>query len=91
MIAGGLFGWVGGVLLAVCGLPQAVASWRQGHSDGVDWAFLLMWFVGEVFLLVHVLDLYGINWLAAPLLLNYAFNLVLVGIILRYKIWERKQ
>lgn len=84
-----LFGWVGGILLAICGLPQAILSWRQGHSEGIDWSFLWAWFIGEVFLLVHVLHLYGLNWLAAPLLLNYAFNIVLVGVILRYKIWER--
>lgn len=85
----GVFGWVGGILLAVCGFPQALASWRQGHSRGIDWMFLWSWFIGEVLLLVHVVNLYGLNWLAAPLWVNYSFNVLLVGVIIRYKLWER--
>lgn len=85
----GIIGWTGGMLLAVCGLPQAVLSYRSGNSDGISWMFLWAWFIGEVFLLVHVWNLYGLNWLAAPLLVNYALNVVLVGVILRYKIWTR--
>jgi hypothetical protein len=36
-----------------------------------------------------VYNLYGLNWLAAPLLVNYAFNVVLVGVILKFKIFPR--
>lgn len=84
-----LTGWLGGLLLAICGLPQAIASWREGHSQGLDPIFLWCWFIGEVLLLWHVLSLYGLNWLAAPLLVNYAFNVVLLAIIIKFKYWER--
>lgn len=84
-----LIGWFGGILLAICGLPQALASWQQGHSRGLDPVFLWAWFIGEVLLLLHVSLLHGLSWFAAPLLVNYAFNVVLLAIIIKFKYWER--
>ena len=76
-----LIGWLGGVLLSICGLPQAVKSFQDKHSNGLSWNFLLMWFFGEILLLI-----YTIPTGMLPLIVNYVFNLVLVSVILYYKI-----
>ena len=75
------FGWTGGVSLAACGLPQAIKSYRQGHSHGLSLWFLLMWLMGEVMVLAYVLPKW--HW---PLIFNYAANIVIVAIILLYKL-----
>lgn len=79
-----LIGWMGAVLFAICGLPQAVQCAREGHARGLNWFFLLAWFFGEVFTIIYV-------WPKAdyPLLFNYFLNLVFLTVILRYKVWER--
>ncbi|NBR99991.1 MAG: hypothetical protein EBT42_06440 [Actinobacteria bacterium] len=79
-----IIGWTGSALFALCGLPQAVQSTREGHSHGLSWLFLLMWFWGEIFTLCYV-------WpkMDYPLLANYFVNLVFVVIILFYKIFPR--
>ena len=74
-------GWLGGALLAACGLPQAIKSYRQKHSYGLSIWFLLMWLLGEVFVLIYVLPKW--HW---PLIFNYSANIVLVLIILYYKL-----
>lgn len=79
------FGWIGSALFAICGLPQALQSIKDGNSRGLNWFFLLAWFGGEIFTIIYVwpkMDL--------PLLANYAVNLIFLGIMLKYKIWERK-
>ena len=77
-----LIGWLGGLLLALCGLPQAVQSVQQGHSQGVSELFITMWGVGEILLMVYVLRSRAKpDW---PLLFNYAMNLTFIGIIAYY-------
>jgi uncharacterized protein with PQ loop repeat len=73
-------GWFGGILLAICGLPQAVQSVRTKSSNGLAWGFLLLWFFGEFFTFLYILP--KNDW---PLMLNYSFNLIFVLIIIRYK------
>lgn len=79
-----IFGWIGSALFAMCGLPQAAQSAREGHSRGLSWLFLLMWFFGEVFTLVYV-------WpkMDVPLLANYCTNMVFLLVILFYKLFPR--
>ncbi len=77
-------GWIGAVFFAICGLPQAAQSVREGHSKGLNWFFLLAWFIGEVCTIVYVWP--KADW---PLLFNYLVNLVFLLIMLKYKIWER--
>ena len=76
-----IIGWLGSVLFAFCGLPQAVESYKTKNSDGLTWGFLGMWFFGEVFTFVYVLP--TLLW---PLVFNYTANLVFLLIILFYKI-----
>jgi uncharacterized protein with PQ loop repeat len=79
-------GYIGGLCLALCGVPLAWATLRAGHAKGLDLGFLLLWFFGEVLTIIYILPKQDY-----PLLLNYGLNLTLLIIILRYKLWPRKQ
>jgi len=77
-------GWAGSALLAFCGLPQAVQSWRTRSSDGISWGFLAMWGVGEILTLAYVAPMS--EW---PLIVNYSANIVFVSVIALYKLPRR--
>jgi uncharacterized protein with PQ loop repeat len=79
-----IIGWLGAVLFAICGLPQAIQCYKDGHARGLNWFFLLAWFWGEVLTIIYV-------WPKSdyPLLFNYSLNLVFLVVIIRYKIKER--
>lgn len=81
-----LIGWIGGILFAVCGLPQAIQSFKQGHSLGLSSLFLAMWTSGEVLTLVYVLLKHGLDW---PLVFNYGMNLLFLTVIIYFKIKPR--
>lgn len=76
-----LVGWAGSMLLAFCGLPQAVESFRKKSSKGVTWGLLWMWGVGEVFTLAYVLPKMDL-----PLLFNYSANILFLSVIIFYKV-----
>jgi uncharacterized protein with PQ loop repeat len=78
-------GWIGSILLAFSGVPQAWTSFRYGHSRGINWAMLGLWFSGDVFLLAYVIPLGDL-----PLIANYTLNIAVICVIVFYKIWERK-
>jgi uncharacterized protein with PQ loop repeat len=77
-------GWAGAALFAICGFPQALQCYKQGHSRGLNWFFLLAWFGGEILTIIYILPKMDL-----PLLFNYAVNLIFLFVMLRYKIWER--
>ena len=76
-----ILGWLGSICLAICGIPQAWQSMKDKHSHGISWGFVLLWAFGEIFALAYVY-----NKLDLPLLLNYATNILILGVILYYKI-----
>ena len=80
-----IVGWFGSILFAICGLPQAIQSYRDGHSRGLTWLFLITWLFGEIFTIIYIFPKKDY-----PLLSNYFLNLIFLVIILRYKIFERK-
>lgn len=77
----GAIGWMGSFLLALCGLPQAYTSWRQGHSRGINKLFLAMWFFGEIDLLIFTC--FRLGWVP-QLIVNYALNILILGVIFYY-------
>jgi uncharacterized protein with PQ loop repeat len=79
-----IFGWLGALLLGGSALPQTWQSIKDGHTRGLNWYFLGMWFFGEVCMIVYIIPKMDIALLA-----NYLFNFVLLLIMIRYKIWER--
>lgn len=80
-----LIGWVGAILFALCGLPQAWMAWKNKNSDGLAWGFLLMWFGGEVLTFTYVMTKSDV----LPLLVNYTLNFVFLLIILWYKVFPK--
>lgn len=78
-----IVGYVGGICLAMCGLPQAIQSYNQKHSDGLNVIFLLLWTIGEIFTIIYVIPIMSI-----PLFINYGANLIFLSIIWKYKIWK---
>jgi len=79
-------GWAGGLLLTFCGAPMAWQSYKEGHSNGINMLFLQMWLWGEVLVLFYVL---AQPILLYPVVANYAFNIVLIAVILMYKVYPR--
>ena len=80
-----IMGWLGSICLAICGIPQAWQSYKDKHSDGISWGFVLLWAFGEIFALAYVYDK-----LDLPLLLNYATNILILAVILYYKVKPQK-
>lgn len=78
-------GWIGSILLAFCGLPQAIESWKTKNSDGLTWGLLLMWFWGEIFTIIYIIPKW--HW---PLIFNYTANIIFLLIIIYYKINPRR-
>lgn len=60
-------GWIGSILLAFCGLPQAIESYKTKSSEGLTWGFISMWFIGEIFTIIYVFPKMDL-----PLLFNYS-------------------
>lgn len=76
--------WIGSILLALCGIPQAIKSFREKHADGLSVVFILMWFGGEILVLIYTLHLR--DW---ALVFNYAANIALISVLVRYKFWPK--
>ena len=79
-------GWISQGLFSACAIPQAWQVYKQGHAQGLNKVFLLMWFFGELGSIIFA----AIKGLPIQLMANYVFNMLLLMIILRYKMWERK-
>lgn len=74
-------GWIGSLLLAFCGLPQAWDSYRTKQSSGITWGMITMWLAGECLTLAYV-------WptMALPLIVNYTANILCLLVIIFYKV-----
>lgn len=81
-----LVGYSGSICLAVCSLPQALLSIRQGHSEGISLGFLFLWTIGEILTLTYIIPKADF-----PLLLNYTTNILLLLIIWKYRFFPRKE
>ena len=82
-----MIGWMGSVLFSLCAYPQAIKSYKDGHSDGLSWYFLLMWFIGEILTLIYV----SCTSASLPLLANYLMNLLILLVIIKYKIQPKRK
>lgn len=80
-----LFGWLGSILLAFCGLPQAIESYKNKCSIGVTWGLIIMWFFGELFTFIYIFPK-----LDMPLLFNYSINILFISVIGYYKLFPKK-
>ena len=78
-------GWLGSILLAFCGLPQAVESIKTKSSEGLTWGFIAMWFIGEIMTFIYILPKMDL-----PLLFNYTANIIFLAIIIYYKLATKR-
>jgi len=84
-----IIGWIGAILLATCGLPQLYKTIKTKSFEGLSIVFITWWFLGEVFVLIYVLER-AFRW---PLIFNYGVNIVVcaiifglwIGFVLKYK------
>jgi uncharacterized protein with PQ loop repeat len=74
-------GWIGGILLALCAVPQAWECYTTQSAAGLSWGFLGMWGAGEVCLLIATLPLR--QWFLTA---NYVLNLLALAVIYWYKL-----
>ena len=81
-----LIGILGSALFAICGFPQALACYRQGHARGLDPWFLWAWLLGEVLTGIYVYSTVDAPWI---LLSNYMVNGMFLLVIFRFKYMER--
>jgi uncharacterized protein with PQ loop repeat len=84
-----LVGWIAATAFAICALPQAIHSFKEGHSNDMTHGFLWLWFIGEVFTIPYVFIKHG--WTDVPLLTNYFFNFGLLSVIMKYKYFPRNK
>lgn len=77
-----ILGVLGALLLGGCCLPQTIKTIKLNRADDISWMFLMMWFIGELIMIVYVLVKPEIDYL---LLGNYGINLSLLVPILYVK------
>ena len=78
-----MIGRIGSFLLAMCACPQAIKSYKDKNSNGIDGWFLLLWTLGEIFTFIAVIsEPYKLTYL----LFNYGLNLVFLSVICYFKL-----
>ena len=80
-----MIGWLGSILLAFCGLPQAIESYKTKSSEGLTWGFIGMWFIGEIMTFIYILP-----QMVLPLIFNYTANIIFLAIIIYYKLAPKR-
>ena len=79
-----ILGWLSALFLGICGLPQALHSFKNKSSEGISSAFIWTWFLGEIAGFFYVLPKGDM-----PLIVNYSANCIFTGIILYYKLTKK--
>ena len=81
-----IIGWIGAVLLAFCGVPQAIKTFYTKRATDFSWFFLFMWYFGEILVVVYVInDNYINNNWQLPLIFNYVLNILIITYLLYAK------
>jgi hypothetical protein len=73
-------GYLGALLLGICGFPEMIRTIKDNRCH-LGWTFLMMWFFGEIFMLVYTYNLKDI-----PLTGNYLFNCLILSVMVTYKV-----
>ena len=75
-----IVGWISSIFLSLCAVPQAIQSFKNKNSDGINALFIVIWSFGEV------LGLYYVIYLNNPILIfNYVINTICCICIAYYK------
>lgn len=81
-----LLGTVGALAFGLCGFPQAIKSFKDGHSQGISTFMIALWMLGAVSMFVYV----TVKYLDVMLMINYVVNMGVAGVMGWFKIWPRK-
>lgn len=81
-----IIGWIGGILFAICAIPQAYDCYKQKHGKGLSWLFLILCIMGEICTLIYV----SIDRFSWSLIINYIANLIALTFIVYYKWYGEK-
>ena len=82
-----LIGWLGGIFLSICALPQVIKTYRTKKIQDLSWGFLLLWFSGEILTLVYIISGdWSVKIYHPPLYLNYGLNIALLFYLLYAKV-----
>ena len=79
-------GIISSACFIACSIPQVFQCIRQGHGKGINPLFMIIWIIGEFFLMVYAIYL---HW-NLILFFNALGNAVLISVILRYIYFPRK-
>jgi uncharacterized protein with PQ loop repeat len=81
-----VMGMIGSVMLGICGVPQLIKTVKTRKADSISWSFLLLWLAGEIILYIYI----ACKSPDLVLFFNYGLNIVILSIILKIKLDERK-
>lgn len=82
-----LIGMVGVTCFALSGIPQAIKSIRDGHSNGISHGTIWLWLIGEFAMLDYAFVKYSNDMV---LIINYLANFLVVAVIAFYKYKPKK-
>lgn len=73
-------GWLGGILLAGCAIPEVFCSWRT-KTCNISHGMLWTWYLGEIFIVIPVVA----KGMDGFLIFNYLANVFMISILIYYK------
>lgn len=76
MVALEALGLLASTCLILSSVPQAIHTFRTKNVTGLSVVTLLLWFFGVIMMGIYV----AIKSPQIPLLINYAFNTIIVGV-----------
>lgn len=71
-----IIGGLGSILLILSSVPQVIHTVKTKNVEGLSLGTLLFWFLGVLLMGIYVLY----TTCQMPLLLNYGFNTLIVGL-----------
>jgi uncharacterized protein with PQ loop repeat len=79
-------GIIGAVAFATCAIPQVIQCYRKRSAEGLSWAFLILWGIGEIFTIIYI-------WPKQDYILlgNYLFNSLCLIIMIYFKIEDMRK
>lgn len=73
--------------LAGCAIPQVIKTIRDGNSDGLSLAYIILLECGFILMVTYVL----LTKPLIPVIVNYIINIIMVGILIKYKLFPRRK
>jgi uncharacterized protein with PQ loop repeat len=80
-----ILGFFAMVCLVCAAIPQAIKAVKEGHSNGVAGGYIALLLAGFISMFIYLAIVKPI-W---PVMVNYAFNIVMISIIGYYKLFPR--